>query len=234
VVVALTGCFDFVEPDLSEAGAPAVLQMNLNLDETGLLRSDAILVPSLTVDGLRRTVPDDTLRVSGLALTPHDVRPNGTRRYSVNMTVQDPAAFVRPLRIESPLVTGVTAPPPVVAWFGLERADPDTVLVRAGDELLLHLIVEPGRAQPAPDQRLWTLELVGDTANFRIGAQGLPPATLRIPAHWVPVGGSGRVLGSLTYYLTGTYRPAPGDYIHMLAATLRIRWHIRLQPASSP
>ncbi|MGH7466806.1 MAG: hypothetical protein ACRENP_02365 [Longimicrobiales bacterium] len=232
--VLFSGCLDFIEPDLPEAGAPAVLQMNLNLDETGQLHTNAILVPSLTVDGLNRNVPDDTLRVSGLEFVPSNVRRNGTRLYSVNTRVNDPVAFVRPLRIQPPQVTGVSAPPPVVAWFALERADPDTVVARVGEELMLHLVVEPGGAQPEPDQRLWILELVRDSASFRISAAGAPPTTLRIPAHWVPAGRSERMSAYLTYYLTGTYRPAPGDYLHSLAVNLRIRWHIRLQPTSLP
>lgn len=228
------GCFDFVEPDLAEAGAPAVLQTNLYLDETGLLRADALLVPSLTVDGLGRTIPDDTLRISGLELRPTSLKRNGTRQYSITTTVSDPAAFVRPLHVQSPTVTGVSAPPTTVAWFALQRADPDTVVLAAGQELELHVIVEPGRSQPIPDQRLWILELVTDSANFRISAQGPPPTTLRVPTFWVPPSRNGRMAAYLTYYLTGTYRPAPGDYIHMLVANLRIRWNIRLAPPRSP
>jgi hypothetical protein len=228
-LLVVSGCFDFVEPDLPEAGAPAVLQTSLSLNETGQLQAGALLAPALTLDGLRRAVLVDTLRVSSVAITPDSVRPNGTREYRLSTIVQDPIGFTRPLRIKSPTVADVRAASPIIEWFALQRADPDTVIFGAGQDLLLNLIVEPGESRPAPDQRTWSLELVTDSGTFRIGAQGRPPATLRVPAYWVPPSGNGRVTAYLSYLLTGTYRPAPGDYLHTLSVNLRIRWNIRLQ-----
>ena len=228
-MLTLGGCFDFVEPDLPEAGAPAVLQTTISTDETGRFQAGALLVPSLTVEGLNRRIPDDTLRVSGFKLVPSAVRKNDTREYALATTLPDPATRLRPIRVQAPLVTGVVAQPPSVDWFALERADPDTVIARANQDLELHLIVEPGQSQPQPNQRLWNLDLVGeDSLIFRIGAQGLPPATLRIPSYWIPASRNGHLAAYLTYHLTGTYRPTPGDYIHVMNATQRIRWNVRL------
>jgi hypothetical protein len=228
-LLVTAGCFDFLDPDLPETGAPVVLETNLSFDETGLLQAGALLAPALTVDGFRRAVLVDTLRVSSVAITPDSVRPNGTRRYRFSTTVHDPVGFVRPLRIATPTVADVRATQPVIDWFALQRADPDTLIFGTGQDLMLNLIVEPGESRPAPDQRVWSLELVTDSGRFRLGAPGRPPPSIRVPAYWVPPSGNSRVTAYLTYFLAGTYRPAPGDYLHSLTASLRIRWNIRLQ-----
>jgi hypothetical protein len=233
LATVLSGCFDFVEPDLAEAGAPAVLQTTLFLSDSGTMRAEALLVPSLTVEGLNRSVPDDTLRISGLALVPTSVRRNGTREYSLDTRLADPATFARPLRVSSPRVTGVSAVPPPIDWYTIERADPDTVETPAGQDLVLHMVVEPGQAQPAPDRRFWILELVGDSSSFRISASGAPPAALRVPSYWIPAH-SGLLRAHLNYVLDGVYRPEPGDYIHTLQVNLRLRWYVRLQDPASP
>ena len=233
MALLLSGCFDFVAPDLAEAGAPAVLQTSVFLSDSGTVRAEAKLVPSLTVEGLNRSVPNDTLHISGLALVPTSIRRNGTREYSVQTTLPDPAAFIRPLRVESPRVSGVSAHPPPVDWYAIERADRDTVQLMTGQDLELNVVVEPGQAMPPPDQRFWILEIAGDSISFRISASGPPPATLRVPAYWLPAH-SGRLVARLNYVMDGVYRPPPGDYIHMLQVSLSLRWDIRLQNPASP
>ncbi|MEX2281968.1 MAG: hypothetical protein WEE89_05755 [Gemmatimonadota bacterium] len=227
----LAGCveFDFLTPDLPESGAPAVFQANIYVDETGTFRLDGSLAPGLTLDGFRRTVRNDTIRVSTLLVPPNSVAGNGTRRYAFPAQLADPVAFSRPLTIAVPGVSDVGAVPPVFQWYGLSRVDGDSVIVARGSELVLRVSHQSGLSQPAPQIRQWFLELATNESSFRISGPGDPPDSLRIPPYWLPPASDGRVTAFLTYYVSGVYRPAPGDYLLILGASIRLRWNIRLQ-----
>lgn len=229
--LTLTGCvqFDFLEPDLPESGAPVVFQANVYIDETGTFRLDGSLVPGLNFDGFRRTVLNDTIGVSSLDVTPSAIAGNGTRTYAFPTHVADPVSFTQPLIITPPVVADVGAVPPVLRWYGLNRVDGDSLIVPRGAELMLRVSNQAARNQPGPQIRQWFLELATDSTSFRLGGSGEPPDTIRVPAYWIPPSSNGRIAAYLTYYVAGTYRPFPGDYLLIVGANMRLRWNIRLQ-----
>jgi hypothetical protein len=227
----LPGCadFDFLTPDFPERGAPAVFQANIYVDETGVFRLDGSLAPGLTADGFRRGVRSDTVRVSGLILTPGSIRSNGTRDYAFPAQVSDPSTFVRPIGIVVPTLTEIRAVPPIFQWYGLRRIDPDTVVATRGEDLVLRIANDQSLSQPAPQIRQWFLALSSIEGSFQLGGQNEPPDVIRVPSYWVPAAANGRITATLTYYVAGTYQPAPGDYLLILGVNMRMRWNIRLQ-----
>ena len=230
----LVGCVDFVESDLSEAGAPAAFQAIIHVDDNGRLQVSGILLPGLTADGIRRTVPNDTIRVYGLPFGPTESKPNGTRTYDLQTQLAGPEPGGRPLTLAPPAVTGSFAPPTSIQWQGVRRLDPDTIVAPAGTDIVLHAELTPATTMPAPVSRSWNVDLVSAEGNFRFGANGVPPASIRIPSFWIPNASNGRIAVFLTFFQSGAYRPPPGDYSVSAAADVRIRWNVRLLPTSQP
>ncbi len=227
----LGGCadFEFLTPDLPESGAPAVFQANIYVDETGSFRLDGSLVPGLNADGFRRAVRNDTVRISTLSFPPNSIAGNGTRQYAQPAQIADPASFTRPLLVRAPSLSDITAVPPVFQWYGLSRLDGDSIIIARGSELVLRVANQAARSEPAPQIRQWFLELASEETSFRLGGQGEPPDTIRVPSYWLPAAANGRISAYLTYYVAGSYRPVPGDYLVILGANIRLRWNIRLQ-----
>ncbi|MGH7505043.1 MAG: hypothetical protein ACRELX_05315 [Longimicrobiales bacterium] len=228
IAAALTaagGCIDFVEPDLPQRGAPAVVQAFLRAAGDGTLVVEATLAPGLDEDGFRRSVLRETLLVADSAIAPSEVARNGTRSYAAKWTANDvvPEGVVR---FEAPLIADV-ASPPSLSWPGIRRLDGDTVVLKPGEALGLR-IATGGIEDPVPELRQWMLQLSGEDGAFRIGADGFPPDTIVVPARWLPAPDSGRITARLSYTRSGTVRPVPGDYVGLLLLDLRLNWTIRI------
>ena len=232
--VVLAGCIDFEEPDFSEAGQPAAFQAIVLLDETGRLDVSGVLIPGITSQNVRRTVPNDTIRVYGVAIGPDETARNGSRTYDLETQLTGPEPGARPLTIVPPAVVGAVAPLTAIQWQGLRRLDPDTLLVAVGSDITLHVEVTPTSTNPAPTVRSWNVDLVSADSNFRFGANGVPPASIRIPSFWIPNASNGRIAVFLSFFQSGTYRPPPGDYAVSATGDVRIRWNVRLLPSPQP
>jgi hypothetical protein len=217
------GCFDFAEPDFPEAGAPAVIQVNVLVDEAGHVGLEGSLAPGLQIGGSERTVRPDTLRVNGLAIAPTQVKNNGTRVYAFSGILPHP----QELTLAAPQVEEVSAQPPSVDWFAITKTDPDTIVWRRGTDLLLHLRTGLGTSTPRPSATQWFLDLTG-SQQFRISSDGLPPDTLRIPPAFVPAGNASSFVVNLSFYQTGKQQASPGDYIGLVSYTFQIRWIVRV------
>jgi hypothetical protein len=229
LTLALLGCIDFAEPDLPEAGNPAVIQVILHLDDLGGLDASAVLMPGLTIEGIPRTVPNDTLRVLGLPAKPVEIQPNGTRNYLLLSSIAGPQPGARAITIAPPAIATLAAPTSI-EWQGLRRLDPDTIPIAAGADATLHVELMPPAANPAPASRSWNIDLISPEGNFRFGASGVPPTSIRIPSFWLPATSNGRVTAFLTYFQSGVYHPAPGDYTVSAGVDVRIRWTLRILP----
>ena len=231
LTLALTNaaCFDFEEPDLPEAGAPAILQAAIHVSDAGLLHFTATLAPALTLEGLEREIVNDTIVVNGLRFGPRAVRRNGTREYDAETAQAAPAGT--PLSLISPRIADVQASPPAVQWPTVQRLDPDSLVYTRGTELMLRARLV-GAESPAPQLRSWTVELASTEARFTLGGSGRPPETIRVPPQFVPEAQNGRVTAILTYFQSGVYRPAPGDYLLTLNSDVRVRWLLRLTGTS--
>ena len=62
------GCWEFVDPQFPEVGAPAVMQASAFVTEDGNVNVNGLLLPGVREGGFQREVPDDTLRILGLKL----------------------------------------------------------------------------------------------------------------------------------------------------------------------
>ena len=234
LTAVLAGCIDFEEPDFSEAGQPAVFQAIVQLDETGRLNVSGVLIPGITSENVRRTVPNDTVRIYGVVIPPERTAPSGARTYELETQLAGPEPGARPLTIIPPPVTGARALPTTIQWQGLRRLDPDTLFSPAGSDILLHIELNPTTSNPAPNVASWNVDLVSADSNFRFGANGVPPASIRIPSFWIPNASNGRLAIFLSFFQSGTYRPAPGDYSVSATGNVRIRWNVRLLPVPQP
>ena len=230
LALTLLGCVDFEDPDLPEAGDPALTQVILHLDDLGGLAVNALVIPGITSNNIRRTVPNDTLRLLGLPTTPIEVQANGTRTYLLQSQIGGPDPGGRAITIVPPVIVPTLAPPTSIQWQGMRRLDPDTVPVINGTDVILHVELTPTTVNPAPAARSWNVDLVSAEGSFRFGANGVPPTSIRIPSFWLPATSNGRVTASLTYFQSGVYRPAPGDYTVSAGVDVRIRWTLRILP----
>jgi len=230
VAMLLVGCFDFEAPDLPEIGAPAVLEASIHVNDSARVHVTGFLAPALTIDGERRNVPNDTLRVYGVAVGPSEIRSSNARVYDSRFAIPGADPLARPITLIAPRVDNVITPPPVIRWRTVRPAQTDTLRINRGDDLVLRILRSAETSDPAPSAQQWTMDLVSLDGNFRLGAQGAPPDTIRIPSYWVPEAANGRVTAYLTVFLNGSYRPAPGDYVVVVTADQRVRWDIRVSP----
>ena len=223
LTAAAVACVDFVEPDLAERGAPAVLQLEVRIagDSANV---QGRLSPGIDEDGVLREPGAAPLRVAGRAVTPAAVAETGTRTYDAVFRL-DAGATDGGVRIEAPVVLDVDAPAPVVHWPTVRRAGPDTVRTDAMGRVVLRPIVI-GPAEPEPELRQWSLRLEGDDAAVTITATGLPPDSIVVPPEWLPADGDGEIAARLTLFLSARVEPAPGDYLALITLDTRAGWTI--------
>lgn len=219
-------CWDFVEPDFPEAGAPAVLSGSTFLDENGRAQISMVLAPGLTVGGLQRGVLNDTLVIFGMKLAPKEVRKNGSREYAFIGDVGG-SAISQPFDVLAPQVEGVTRPP-AIHWFGIRKAGPDTISWREGTDLILSIDTTLAPSIPAPQIQQWFLDLRGGDRPFRVSSDGLPPANLRVPAEWVLSRGTEVLAVTLTYFQSGQQLSATRDYMTNVSFTVILRWVVKV------
>lgn len=231
VVLALLcgACWDFVEPDFPEAGAPAVLQASVFIDEQGAGNINALLVPGLTFGGFVRDVPNDTLLFYDRALAPTAVRRNGTREYNDAGILVEGDPLAQPFVLVGPDVTDITGPPPRVRWPTIRKIGPDTVSWTRGTTLVLRVDTVLAPAEPPPQIQQWFLDLRGSDRSFRVSSDGLPPAELQIPGNFMPAAVGGNIFATLTFYQSGQQRSPGNDYVGNISFTVLLRWVIKVQ-----
>jgi hypothetical protein len=229
--LAVSGCVDFVAPDLPELGAPAVIEATIRLTDQGVAELDARLVPGLDIAGYRRPIPHDTIDVLGLRIAPDSTYRNGTRRYVERWAV-DPAAVGLPARFLAPDVDGILATRPSIEWAGIRRIGADTIEPGPEGDVMLYVAMGEGGALPAPAIRQWFLRLEGDTSAFGISADGPPPDTIFVPARWIPEGETISI--RLIFSQSAVLQPPPGDYLGLVTLDSRLFWTLRVRGAAFP
>lgn len=226
--LVLGGCVDFVEPELPERGAPAVLVLNVRLRDMTDVEVEARLVPGLDEGGNRRRLEDERMRVMNRDLSPDSTSGTGTRVYREAWTA-GAAATAGPIESRAPRIAGLGTAP-AFRWYALERDGPAEVRLGPGDDLPLALTLDPGEAEPEPDIRQWFLTLSDGDRVFRLSSDGLPPATILVPSHWVPAGDS--VAVSLVYQQSAKVEIPMGGYIALFGLDARLSWTVRRPPAA--
>jgi len=224
-ILLLPSCIDFIEPDLPDRGAPAVIQATLRLLDDSILQVDARLAPGFDEVGLGRRITRETLRVAGRDVPPDSVLRNGTHVYRTDLDVAPLALGA--IVFEAPVVRDV-ASPPAARWFPVRRAGADSLELAIGEDLVLTTAPADGSPEPPPTIQQWTLSLVAGGARFTIAASGVPPDTIVIPARWLPGSPNGAILARLVYQQTADLRAPPGDYIGLITFDTRIGWTILL------
>jgi hypothetical protein len=223
VAATLAACFDFVEPDIPQAGAPATLQVSVSILDDGRVTVSAQLATGYDSLGVPRAILDPTLRVMGRELQPAEAAPGEARSYAGSWVV-DRAEALGPIVIEPPRVEGAPAPPSPV-WHGFRRAGPGVLPLRPGEDLALDLEVDHRGTAPI---RQWFLQMTGAGGGIRLSADGPPPDRLVVPAIWLPTplpDGSFRV--TLTYAQSeGRMGPA-GNYALSGSLSIRADWVVR-------
>jgi hypothetical protein len=225
--LACSGCWDFLEPDFPEAGAPAVVQASVFLYDNGRLNVNGLLVPGLAIGGVQRRVINDTLQVFGVKIAPVQIQRNGSRSYNIDTTVPAGISFASPFDPIAPVVEEVASPPPRVRWFGIRRTDLDTIAWQRGTDLILHVSAPLGQSTPTPMQRQWVISIVGAT-SFRASADSVPPTTIRIPTEWVPAAVNGRVTVYFSFYQAAKVESPLKDYIALFDFTTVTQWTIKV------
>jgi hypothetical protein len=230
LVVQATACIDFVEPDLAERGAAAVLEATFRVHDRGRIELEARLAPGLDRSGFVRVLERESFRLGRIEVAPSAVQPNGTRVFSfARDTLRGVAASA--LRFEGPVVRGAP-PPPAGVWFGLGRVDADTIPWVPGADLVLRVDAEPGPSDPAPAIRQWFLTLEGRDGSVRLSADGAPPGAIVLPAGWVPAPRDTTVEVRLVY-LQSLRTGAEGEaYIGLITLDARMEWTVRVRPSA--
>ena len=229
LIAPSAGCWDFTEPDFPGAGAPAVFQVNVTMQESGSGNLSGLLVPGLLLSGFEREVPNDSLVVNGLRLPPANIRPNGTREYQYNGVLGDSAAgTVGVLQFAVPQVEETLSFPQEVRWYAVRKIGPDTIAWRPGTDLVLQLDTALGSPHPFPQVRQWFLDIRGTNRSFRLSSDGLPPATLAIPPEFIPEVTGETFTVSLLFYQTGQYRSQANDYATNITFNMSVQWTVEI------
>jgi hypothetical protein len=220
--LGVAGCIDFVEPDLPERGAPAVVQLTLRLLETGTTEVDGRLVPGLDDAGVPRRVTDARFRVLGRDLAPDSTLKSGTRVYRTDWPggATDAAGAIE---ARGPDMEGLSSP--AIRWYALRRGGSASVAREAGTDLQLTVDVTEGTATPEPEIRWWFLTLSDTAGAFRLGGDGAPPDTIVVPARWVPAGDS--VAALLIYQQSARIESLSERYVGLFTLDARVSWVVR-------
>lgn len=216
-------CWDFVEPDFPEAGAPAVLQIAVVVSDDRNVDVSGVLVPGLDIGGIQRRVENDSITVLGARIGPSEIRRNGTRVYDFGAKL--PVALTDPLEITAPAVVNVAGPRPHIRWFGIRKTDADTIAWQRGTDLVLRTATDLGESVPAPQTRQWFLSMQG-AGPFNLSADGFPPAELRIPTHFVPAARDGVVRIRLSFFQSGQY--STNTYVGNFSHNVQLTWVVRV------
>lgn len=223
----VAGCLDFEDPMIPNRSAPAVLQANMRVFDEGALQVDGSLSPGRDSIGFLRPVQSPFIIAAGNVIEPRAISPTGTRTYSTIMPIPS-RQTLGPFTLQAPNVRDVGQLPDIV-WHGLQRLDPDTLVVPAGADIVLRMDTADAVSSPPVPLRQWFLELTTQAGAFRISGNGPPPLTLRIPFEWVPELVANRAFVSMIYYQSAQLRSADNLYIGNVLLDVRLRWVIRFE-----
>jgi hypothetical protein len=221
---ALAGCLDFVEPELPERGAPAVARLVVVVSDSGRLTMSGEAEPGFDEDGFRRRFADPTVRVGSMTFEPEGESAAGALIFGSAVAIAG-SAVSDTLALLPPAVREI-AERPTVRWAGAGRAGPDTLRLNetGGLRLALRTSSEPA-GSPPPETRQWFLTLTGDEGAFRLSADGPPPDTIDVPAHFVPAFAD-TLQVRLVYQQSGTVRDV-ARYLGLFTLDVRLHWIVR-------
>ncbi|NJD10776.1 MAG: hypothetical protein FIB01_10220 [Gemmatimonadetes bacterium] len=222
------GCIDFVDPRLPNSGAPALLQLSVSLQESGVLMVSGQLQPGRDSSGVTRVPRDSALYIGGQVIEADTVLARNTLRFDATVVVSR-AVLAGPIAMAAPAITGIQTTAPFLVWYGLVKVGGDTVIVERGGDATLRVNARLGQAMPAVQVRQWYLDLSGPAGTIRVSGSGFPPDSMRVPPQWLPGTAPAPLLASLLCYQSAQTRDPPGDYIGNIAMDARTQWVVRLR-----
>jgi hypothetical protein len=224
VALAPVACLDFEDPTIPDRRQPVRLNANLRLLPGGIFQIDGTLSPGREQTGVLRLVQVPEIHASEFVATPVERDVRGVHHYLTAFSIA-PERAASAFEVLVPAVRGTSAIGPIVL-HGLRRLDPDTLRLRAGDDIVLHMDTV---AQPSPADRTtaqWFAEIRGGSTVFRIIADGPPPPALRIPADWVAAPTGATVTISLIYYQTTQITTPDDTYVANVLLDTRLQWTV--------
>ena len=222
------GCVDFVDPRLPNAGAPALLQLSISLQEPSVLMVNGQLLPGRDSSGVTRVPLDSALYIAGQVIEADTVLARNTLRFDDTRVVPR-AVLTGPITIAAPGIARIQAPAPLLLWYGIQKVGGDTVDVPRGGDAVLRVNARLGTATPSVQTRQWYLDLSGPGGVIRVSGSGFPPDSMRIPPQWLPGTAPAKITASLLYYQSVQTRDPPGDYVGNISLDARVQWTVRLQ-----
>ena len=222
------GCVDFAAPRLPNAGAPALLQLSVSLQEAGAVSVSGQVQPGRDSSGVTRVPLDSTLYIAGRAIEADTVLTRNTLVFN-DVGIVPREVLAGPITMAGPEIAKIQAPPPFLVWYGIVKVGGDTVFVPRGGDAVLRVNARLGDALPPVQTRQWFLDLSGPAGVIRVSGGGFPPDSMRIPPQWLPATPPATVIASLLYYQSAQTRDPPGDYIGNVAMDARLQWVVRLQ-----
>lgn len=230
VLVGALGCgIGFTEPPAAEKDAR--LFINVTLDDSvpsAEARVMAFLEPGVGPDAVRRAVPDPTLRVLGLELTPEILREGEVYGYSARWTFdgdQFAGALVEP---EAPAIENL-APPPVVRGVAPWRSGSRIVELARGSDLRFDTARPAVPPDPAAFDERWSLFLRRDGRPVaQLSADGPVPSPLVIPGAWLSGVTPGELETELRVLQSVRGTSSDGGYAVLVSLSVVLRWTVVL------
>ncbi len=217
----LGGCIDFLDPQLPPPSA-AVAQFFIHMSR-GQVQLEGQVQPGMSLAHEWRTFPNDSLLVEGQPVAPLTVHANGARDYSVTLPLP---TLVGPVTVQVPIVAGIPDRPGELRWYGVRRLDPDTLVLAVGADLHLHLDTSAPPQTPPPTGAQWFLQLAAGGHMFQLGADGLPPADMRVPPEFIPGDSTSVVNATLLLLHSGQANIAGGGYLLNVSFDQTLTWTV--------
>jgi hypothetical protein len=223
-LLLFAACLDFTEPTIPNRASPAVLQVNMRAFDSGAFIVDGSLLPGRDTAGFQRVVQSPFILAGGFLVEPRTLGERGLRTYASTFEIPR-SGTGGPFELVPPSVRDVGELPPL-RMVGLRRLDPDTIVARPGDDVLLHMDTVAVMALPPQRFQQWFLDVRSGARVFRISSDGPPPATLRIPSDFIPPSPDGRAFVTMIYFQTASVRSPANDYIGNIVLDVRLSWII--------
>jgi hypothetical protein len=221
------GCVEFAAPRVPNAGAPALLQLSVSIQEAGAITVSGQVQPGRDSSGVTRVPRDSSLYVAGLVLDADTVLARNTLPFNETRPVPR-ELLLGPITIAGPEIAGIQAPPPMLVWYGVASWAAHGVRGTRRDAVL-RVNARLGTPTPVPQVRQWFLNLSGSAGTIQVSGSGYPPDTLRVPPQFLPGTPPATIIASLLFYQSVQTRAPPGDYIGNIAMDTRALWVLRLR-----
>lgn len=217
------GCMDFVP--LSGPGDGVTVFLFLESRNPGPGAAADTLLVSGGVNALGIAFVDDTLRIAGRAIAP---RGADGGRWGYRDTLVLPAGAlsgVVPVRL--PVPAGDALPLQEFGYAGVARAGPDTLVVRAGADVVLPIRTGGGTRVPELAFESWSVTLLRGRGTAEFRSTSPLPASIVIPASLVPAD-TAPVL-EVGLRSQRAFRGEGRGEVHVSGEAL-LRWRVRILP----